>query len=185
VEDGNVRWSIADPRLIVDLLGTLRLDQGELVDELADERRCEAWLRQRLPHVELGPRPRERLVGLRERTRTLLTAVVSGDRLPVDMVTDLSRRASRATVTLAARIRPDGSPMVERVSRGGPAAVVDAEFARSALVLLDGPDRDLLRRCQAPDCILFFLQQDPRQHWCSPGCGNRARVARHRARQRP
>ena len=184
MEDGNPRWAVADPRLIVDLLGTLRLEQGDLVDQLADERRCAAWLRRRLPHVEFGPRPRGRLVSLRERARTLLTAAVDGDRLPADVVIDLSRRAARAPVTLAARIRPDGSAIVERVSRGSPGAAVEAEFARSALVLLDGPDRHLLRRCRAPDCVLFFLQQDPRQHWCSPGCGNRARVARHRARQK-
>jgi len=185
MEDGNPRWAVADPRLIVDLLGTLRLEHGELVDQLADERRCGAWLRQRLPHLEPGSASRRPLVGLRERARTLLTAAVDGDRLPADVVTDLSRRAARAPVTLAARIRPDGSPSVERVSRGDPGAAMEAEFARSALALLDGPDSRLLRRCRAPECILFFLQQDPRQHWCSAGCGNRARVARHRARQKP
>jgi predicted RNA-binding Zn ribbon-like protein len=185
VDEVDRRWAVADPSLIVDLLGTLRREQREMVDELADERRCVAWLRRRLPHIEITARPRDRLVGLREQARTLLTAAVTGDPLPADVVTDLSRRAAQAPVTLAARIRPDGSPVVERVSRGHPRAAVDAEFARSALVLLDGPDRHRLRRCRAPECILFFLQQDPRQHWCSPGCGNRARVARHRSRPKP
>ena len=185
MDDGTFRWAVADPSLIVDLLGTLRLEHGELVDQLADERRCEAWLGRRLPHLGSGSPSPGPLVGLRERARVLFTAAVDGERLPADVVTDLSRRAARAPVTLAARIRPDGSPVVERVSRGSPGAAVEAEFARSALALLGGPDSHLLRRCRAPECILFFLQQDPRQHWCSAGCGNRARVARHRARRKP
>jgi len=176
---------MGEPRLIVELLSTVRLEHGDLVDELADGAGFEAWLHHHLPHVEYDANARRRVVSLRERVRDLLAAAVDGDPLPAEVIADLNRRAARSPVTLAARMSADGSATVERVSSGSPAAQLDAEFARSALTLAAGPDRRLLRRCRAPDCILFFLQQDPRQHWCSPGCGNRARVARHRQRQAP
>jgi predicted RNA-binding Zn ribbon-like protein len=35
-----------------------------------------------------------------------------------------------------------------------------------------------------PNCVLFFIKDHPRREWCSPGCGNRARVAHHYDRHR-
>jgi predicted RNA-binding Zn ribbon-like protein len=43
--------------------------------------------------------------------------------------------------------------------------------------------RQELRACQGPGCVLFFIR-DRRREWCSHGCGNRARAARHYARAR-
>ena len=54
-----------------------------------------------------------------------------------------------------------------------------ASIARSAIELLGGPDAARLRECLA--CGRFFLASRPRQTWCSDACGNRTRVARHRA----
>lgn len=39
-----------------------------------------------------------------------------------------------------------------------------------------------LRACLAPRCVLYFVKDHPRRGWCSTGCGNRARAARHYAR---
>ncbi|GAA3109736.1 putative RNA-binding Zn ribbon-like protein [Kribbella aluminosa] len=50
---------------------------------------------------------------------------------------------------------------------------------RSAIDFLVGPDRARLRACPAARCVKYFLQDDPRQTWCSPACGNRERVNRH------
>jgi predicted RNA-binding Zn ribbon-like protein len=44
-----------------------------------------------------------------------------------------------------------------------------------------GDDLDL-RACLAPGCVLYFVKDHPRREWCSTGCGNRARAARHYAR---
>jgi predicted RNA-binding Zn ribbon-like protein len=56
--------------------------------------------------------------------------------------------------------------------------------ARSAIEVLAGPDRAEIGRCEAPACVLFFVKDSRRRHWCSASCGNRARVARHYARSR-
>jgi predicted RNA-binding Zn ribbon-like protein len=54
---------------------------------------------------------------------------------------------------------------------------------RSAVDFLLGPDRVRLRACPAARCVKYFLQDDPRQTWCSPSCGNRERVNRHYQRK--
>lgn len=59
-----------------------------------------------------------------------------------------------------------------------------AALARAAIAFLSGPDPARLRACPAPRCVLYFVQTHARQEWCKPSCGNRARVARHHARQR-
>ena len=59
------------------------------------------------------------------------------------------------------------------------AAVAYADLLASA------PGR--IRRCDHPDCILWFVDTSARgtRRWCSmAGCGNRAKAARHHARSR-
>ena len=56
-------------------------------------------------------------------------------------------------------------------------------LAREAARLL-GSDPSVVRACYGPDCVLYFVQRHTRREWCSPGCGNRARVARHYRRAR-
>ena len=58
-----------------------------------------------------------------------------------------------------------------------------AELARSAIQLLANDDTRL-SVCTAPSCGLLYPPDHPRQRWCCRACGNRARVARHAARQR-
>jgi predicted RNA-binding Zn ribbon-like protein len=55
---------------------------------------------------------------------------------------------------------------------------------RSAIEVLAGPERAEIGRCEAPGCVLFFVKDSRRRHWCSASCGNRARVARHYLRSR-
>jgi 4-amino-4-deoxy-L-arabinose transferase-like glycosyltransferase len=68
----------------------------------------------------------------------------------------------------------------ERDEAPGRAAL--GALARSAIEVVTLPRRDRLRACQAPGCVLFFQETARHRAWCSSGCGNRARVARHYAR---
>ena len=45
-------------------------------------------------------------------------------------------------------------------------------------------DDTRLSICTAPSCGLLYPPDHARQRWCCRACGNRARVARHAARQR-
>ncbi len=60
-------------------------------------------------------------------------------------------------------------------------------IARSAAHLLTAPERSLLRECASPTCSWLFVDQtkNHRRCWCTmTGCGNVAKVRRHRQRQR-
>jgi predicted RNA-binding Zn ribbon-like protein len=53
-------------------------------------------------------------------------------------------------------------------------------IAESAAWLLEHGDMSLLRRCENPDCILFFYDttKNKRRRWCSmDACGSRAKAA--------
>jgi predicted RNA-binding Zn ribbon-like protein len=60
-------------------------------------------------------------------------------------------------------------------------------LARDFVSLFNGTDADRVRQCEADICGTYFLDNNrgkPRR-WCNPRtCGNRERVATHRARHR-
>lgn len=80
--------------------------------------------------------------------------------------------------------RADGAePVVRRTAvRGGDE--LTAALAHAVIAFLASPDRVRLRACRAPRCVRCFLKEHPRQEWCKPSCGIRARVARHHERHR-
>lgn len=74
----------------------------------------------------------------------------------------------------------DGEPTVRWAYRTeDPVALLIGAVGRSTIEFLSGPDRVRLRACPAARCVKYFLQDDPRQLWCSSRCGNRERVNRH------
>jgi predicted RNA-binding Zn ribbon-like protein len=59
--------------------------------------------------------------------------------------------------------------------------------AESAAEVLSADDPALIRKCQSPDCVLYFVDttKSHRRRWCSmAACGNRAKAAAHYRRQR-
>ncbi len=78
----------------------------------------------------------------------------------------------------------DGGLRVIDVRRASPIRSALAELAQQAVELFTGPMAANLRSCNAPGCVLFFVKSHPRREWCSPGCGNRVRAARHYRRIR-
>jgi predicted RNA-binding Zn ribbon-like protein len=108
---------------------------------------------------------------LRDAVRALFEAAIAGadpDQRAVAIVNDAPRGVSL-------------------VWRAGEAPALDGELltlaATSAISVLVGPDRELLRRCEAAPCIRLFLADDPRRQYCSATCGTRVRAARLRERR--
>lgn len=110
------------------------------------------------------------------------------DRLPPPRLALDRLNAASARVPVSPRLDwpPDGPPTARHATAAGPAPaeLLAAALARAAVAFLAGPDRPLLRACPAPRCVRYFVKEHPRQEWCKPSCGNRARVARHNARRR-
>jgi predicted RNA-binding Zn ribbon-like protein len=156
--------------LPVELMNTVRPD-GDALDD--------AWLRA----VDLpGPVDLDQLRDLRRALRRLAADATDDPRRPLD---PMPHAAALATLNvLAEQALPrlswpaDGPP--ERILHGPVAGVI----ATLGVELLAGAERSRLRACLAPNCVLYFVKEHTRREWCSPGCGNRARVARHYQRHR-
>ncbi|GGW81247.1 CGNR zinc finger domain-containing protein [Streptomyces caelestis] len=189
-----------DARLALDLALTVRHDgNGGVADDLTEPAGLTAWVR---VHPEILPDAGRFTAGaaqlaavrdLRAAVRALFArAVRPGEPSPADAarllpVPEAVRRLNEAaarTPTVPVLDWPEGAgPDVrQQPVRGGDDLA--SALAHAVIAFLASPDRDRLRACHAPRCVRYFLKDHPRQEWCKPSCGNRARVARHHQRHR-
>jgi predicted RNA-binding Zn ribbon-like protein len=170
-------WDELSGELAVDLANTLRLERdGGTTDLLADPDRLARWLARR--GVDVGVEA-PALQALRGHVRALLDAAVARRGLPRAAVAAVNR-----TVTHAPAVpQLEADELVFHYHASPPDGFL-ADIATSAITLVGGPGRDRLRRCAAPGCGRFFVASRPRQTWCRPSCGNRARLARFHQRHR-
>ena len=180
---------VRDEPLAVELHNTLYADAGTIHDALSSRASAYAWLEalgERVPSGGAGALPTlTELVALRTAVRTALQSAVE-DAPPLASVIDAINRASAgAARSPTATWRADGAPTAGIDYHGASRAqVVIAAFAWDTIDLLTSPRGRDLRACGAPGCVLLFLKDHPRREWCSNGCGNRARQARHYERSR-
>jgi predicted RNA-binding Zn ribbon-like protein len=122
-------------------------------------------------------------VMLRDVTRRLTEAHVR--RLSPDSwdVAQLNRASSMDRPWPSLRWIEGGRPTLVQMCPAPPLVAVQSEIAHSLIGMLTGTSGVQPRACQAPGCVLFFDRARSRREWCSTGCGNRARVARHYARR--
>ena len=169
--------------LPVELMNTVWADRDGVYDALETVGAANEWLRAKdLPTVDgLGL---IELTMLRDAVRRL-ASVTTGDERPSAASAVTTRKAALAILNEATARSPIWSTLEwpaageprKQVSSTGVASV--ALLAEQAVDLFAGPPKDELRACLAPGCVLYFVRQHPRREWCSAGCGNRARVARH------
>jgi predicted RNA-binding Zn ribbon-like protein len=167
-------YSWLGKNLAVDFANTVIVVRpGEELDGLETDADLARWLE--LEQDRLGSvsePPLEEFRRLRAAIRALL---VEGRIESVEVV----NRASAAAPSFV-QLRGSGVEVDSLAASEGEQAL--GTIAAAAIELVGGPDRDLIRVCEAPSCGLFFVAARERQQWCTPSCGNRARVARHYAR---
>ncbi|MDN0199079.1 ABATE domain-containing protein [Streptomyces sp. S.PNR 29] len=189
-----------DARLALDLAVTIRHDgNGSVADDLTDPAGLTAWVR---THPETLP-DAGRFVAddaslaavrdLRAAVRALFAHAVrpaepspadAARLLPVpEAVRRLNAAAARTPTVPVLHWTEDAGPAVHRQPRDGEDDLT-AALAQAVIAFLASPDRERLRACHAPRCVRYFLKDHPRQEWCKPSCGNRARVARHHERHK-
>ncbi|MFJ6567740.1 CGNR zinc finger domain-containing protein [Streptomyces sp. NPDC091292] len=193
--------------LALDLALTVHHDgHGGTTDDLTEPGGLTAWVRERQDTLKAVCAPAApftadaaSLAAVRE-VRTAVHALFAHAVRPggpgpadahrplpaADAVARLNTAAGRVPTVPVLHWTEDAEPVV-RHAPVGPAAGADllaAVLATAALTFLAGPDRARLRACHAPRCVRYFLKEHPRQQWCKPSCGNRARVARHHERHR-
>jgi predicted RNA-binding Zn ribbon-like protein len=175
--------------LAIELHNTRYANAGEIVDGLADGGSLRAWLEviePRLPLGGSGDAPSaDELVSLRDAVREALHALIDGRAPARASLAAINAFSRRAPAVLVAHSHRDERPSLALdFGDASRADVVLGALAADAVELLTGPERDEIRACGAPGCVLIFLRSRTRREWCCAGCGNRARQARHYARTR-
>lgn len=158
--------------LPVELANTLYGD-GE------DFLRSRAWVAEWFARVGQPPVDADRARALRDGVHRLFTAAVersTPDRADVEVVN------SFVTPTRLELDWSAGRPVARHRDTAAGGAAVLGRIAACAVELLAGPD--VLRRCTAPGCSMFFVRDHPRRRWCHPSCGHRDRQARYYRRRR-
>ncbi|MFC9976307.1 CGNR zinc finger domain-containing protein [Spirillospora sp. NPDC127200] len=178
--------------LAVEFGNTRHTVRGDLREGLATPAMLAAWLRAHAADFSgdladsaaraLGDGDLARFVRLRDAVRALARALVNGAAPPAVHLMALNEAAAAAPSW--PRLSWTGGPAVQEVTAAPPVDAVLAVIAASAMEVFGGPQRSALSACGGPGCVLFFVRRHPRRAWCSPGCGNRARVSRHYERHR-
>jgi predicted RNA-binding Zn ribbon-like protein len=158
-------------------------------DELATPADLGRWLEGRDPAS--APAPAEVTLrlsdfrALREAIRSLFDALVAGRAVPAEAAEAVNAASAAVRSARALDLTDPRSPAAVDDGAGGSRAAEElAAIARSAIDVVGTPERDRLRVCAAPRCGRYFRSTRSSRRWCSDACGNRARVARHHARQR-
>jgi predicted RNA-binding Zn ribbon-like protein len=202
-EDAVTGATLLEEPLPVELMNTVGVHGDGILDALEDDAGVAVWLRAVAGRVgaEVGTGPgqldadavRSAAGALRELRDALrrLAAETTGDPRPSATAPELTRPEAIAALNALATAWPelawpaDGQPSRAYRARGTAARIAVELIAHQGVELFAGPWRERLRPCLAPNCLLFFVKDHARREWCSPGCGNRARVARHYQRHHP
>jgi predicted RNA-binding Zn ribbon-like protein len=174
-------WLLFPPA--VDLSNTVMITPGGELDLLEREDQLSAWIaaeRGRIPGVEAATGRLAEVRALRQWVRELLHARARGKRPPNGARRRLNAISVAAPIQIT--LTSDGR-VVEEPDVSDPYPLFEATVARSAIELAQRGETRLCV-CGAPSCGMLYLRDHPQQLWCSKACGNRARVARHAARQR-
>jgi predicted RNA-binding Zn ribbon-like protein len=120
---------------------------------------------------------------LRDSIRTLFTATVTAVAPPATAIAHVNATAAQAPRSPRLVRQPTGA--LTAGSRGtatGDAALLGG-LATACIELLTDDRARLLRRCEAVDCCLFFVQHHPRRRYCHESCAHRDRQARYYRRR--
>lgn len=194
--------------LPVELMNTTWADRDGVHDALDDPDAARAWLRAVYPRLDRAPAGvpgwlrESHPAGLADTARELrrlrdalrrLAALATEDPRPPAASRVEDRDGALAVINHACAQAPTWSqlhwtpgdqPHPRTHTTGSAGQVIVSMLAELAVELFACDDRDRLRACLAPGCVLYFIALPARREWCSSGCGNRARVARHYRRHR-
>jgi predicted RNA-binding Zn ribbon-like protein len=160
-----------DEELLLDLLNTTPVVDGEPRDELAQSKAARTWMRRH------GVAPTDAELAALLEARSVLQAVVRGDRTPAALQRFLEPVIVRP---VAARDGVDWRLAVDEGARGAVRSVLAWDALR-----VSSPGR--LRPCANPECQLFLIDRSKPNtaRWCSMAiCGNRMKARRHYRRAR-
>lgn len=182
--------------LALDLLNTVRREEGRIADALATPHDLVAWLGARglgsgrLEALRASPPDSALLLletrRLRDATARAVEAHREGAEVPADALYAIDRVLAASRVARRLEPTPKG-PRVRDEEVGEHPLAVLAPIALGAAELLTTADPKRVRRCASSRCAEWFVDTSKggRRRWCSmERCGNRAKAAGHRRRRR-
>lgn len=182
----------------LDFVNTLEYDKGESEEHLTDVPTAVAWLQEHaLLHRDMAGPLLDRYQGEDEATllvrlrrvrgalRELLDATVE-QRPPESSALREVNKALRAQYLIELVPASDGVSLDHR-HEGDPVSGAMARLSEAVARELTQGEAKRLRICANEDCRWVFRDYSPagRRKWCDMStCGNRAKAARHRERQK-
>lgn len=179
-------WAWLGDHLALDFVNTVRVVSGCREELVPNPAALESWLEAEpaaLPRPDpVNEKTRSVFIALRDAALEVMHAAITGGPLPerqVDHINGVVRQVGMARLLAAHARRAQHEP----ADNTDTTAVLMGYLAASLVDLIAKDDLANLAVCGAPGCGQFFHRARPNQRWCSPGCGNRARVDRHRHRR--
>jgi predicted RNA-binding Zn ribbon-like protein len=187
-QGGDVGVVFVSGNLALDYIGTLNERNRARVEQLTSPRDLGAWLVAAGILDSAPPVTIDDLVHALA-VREAIFAVIARE---IDQSTPRPTRTTRAERTLINAAAAEAPPVpalstVGRVTHRGDLIAGLSAIARDAIALFDRDDGSVLKWCADPDCTHPFLDRSRghRRRWCDmAGCGDRAKAAAYRARQR-
>jgi predicted RNA-binding Zn ribbon-like protein len=172
----------------IDLVNTRIRRNGVDVDLLETRTALADWLRAESDRLTwpgtVNATDLAAVRALRDAIADLLRAMREGTRPPAAALENVNEALS-APAAQNRLVWPASGPHLSPPAAGLRRGTLLRTLAADAVEILTGPQAKRLRKCAHPDCVLQFIAQNQRRHWCSDSiCGNRARVARHYLHQR-
>lgn len=172
--------------IALDILNTVPMINGQLADEFQTDEDVWQWLANYDLSSELVLRPNELLNvarELRESIRKLITAKKDGRQESLDAINQFLISG----ISHLELIRVDKQHLrLERCRKIESVHQLLAPVAEAAAELLIMEDFSVIRRCESPECVLWFYDRTKghKRRWCSMAiCGNRHKVSSFRKRQ--
>ena len=179
-----MKFKYVSGRRCLDFVGTLKYRRSVEPEELLTRpQRLSDWAIQAGfmdTEIEISDDELAAGIALREAIYRTVTARIEGRRLKAADVNLINEHASQPR--LAPQLQPNGS-----FTREGAVAQLLATLAADLLDMLAGPDIERVKGCSHPGCTQLYIDTSRAQnrHWCGMAtCGNKAKVAAFRARQR-
>lgn len=186
--------------LCLDLVNTEAMDRGAAVDLLTGFPDLVEWLRaagslgraearRAVARWDGGAEGRaawREAVALRAALRDTAGRLADGGAAGGEIITVINRILA-AQPSYPQLVRRGGTLTSREEVVGESALQLLVPVARSAAWLLEHGDPALLRKCENPDCVLYFYDttRNKRRRWCSmDACGSRAKAAAYYRRGR-
>ena len=194
------RFIVAGNHRCLDFINTQIIEKGRPVDLLINFSDLVKWLKsaefldsaeakkvlKRWDNKPQGERTLERACAFRAILREMVEKIVKGKSVQqptIDAINDLLSHGIGYTQLTRAQ---DGFETRFHIESDAPIRLI-VPIAESAGDLLCHSNLSLIKKCENPNCVLYFydVSKNHTRRWCSMSiCGNRSKVAAHYRRHR-